>query len=412
MIVYNSPSMLRPLALLAVLALPSAARASGFLLYEQSAPAMARGSAVVAATHDPSAAWFNPAAVTELPGWGVSLSTSLVWPQTRFSPAAGGDDTRARSRLSLVPGIFAHGRLTDRLNLSLAVLAPFGLYIKWPDGWPGAEQSLLTDLKVLAVNPSLAVRLSDRWSVAGGVSPIRGLVKLAIALPPPNDGGRADLDGGAWGVQFNAAVLWKALPQRLHFGASYRSRTKLDFKGTADFSGVAPGLQETLPDQGVKATITLPDVFAGGVMWRPLPRLELDAELDWVLWSTFKELFIDFENPGTPFDRSIKRSAVKPLTGRLGGQWDWPALGLCARAGISYDQSASRKDTLAPSAPDANRLGLATGLGYQRGRFTVDLAYLFALLLPAESAGPNARPEGTYRTHAHVLSVMLGAWTQ
>ena len=144
-------------------------------------------------------------------------------------------------------------------------------------------------------------------------------------------------------------------------------------------------------------------------MWRPQPRLELDAEVDWVLWSTFKELYIDFENPGTPFDRSIKRSSVKPLTGRLGGQWDWPQLGLAARAGASYDQSASRKDTLAPSAPDANRVGLATGLGWQRGRYTLDVAYLFALFLPAESAGPNAMPEGTYRTHAHVLAITVGA---
>jgi long-chain fatty acid transport protein len=398
----------RPLALLAVLAVPSAARASGFLLYEQSASAMAKGSAVVAATHDPSAAWFNPAAVTDLPSWGLSLSGALVWPQTRFSPAAGGGDTRAQSHTSVVPGLFAHGAVTDRVRLSLAVLAPFGLFVRWPEGWPGAEQSLETDLKVLAVNPSLAVRLGHRWSVAAGASPIRGLVKLAIGLPAPSIG-RVDLDGDGWGFQANLAVLYKALPDRLHLGLTYRSRTRLAFKGDADFSGVAPGLQSTLFDQHVKATITLPDVFAGGVTWRPLPRLELDAEIDWVLWSTFKELYIDFEDPGTPFDRAIKRSSVKPLTGRLGVEWSWPALGLAARAGASYDQSASRRDTLAPSAPDANRLGLATGFGWQRGRFTVDVAYLFALFLPAEAAGPSARPEGTYHTHAQVLALSLGA---
>src|SRR6185295_697607 len=109
-----------------------------------------------------------------------------------------GDDTRAESRMSVVPGIFAHGRITDRVRVGLAVLAPFGLYVKWPEGWPGAEQSLKTDLKVLAVNPSAAVRLSERWRVAAGASPIRGLVKLSIALPAPSTG-RADLDGGAWG---------------------------------------------------------------------------------------------------------------------------------------------------------------------------------------------------------------------
>jgi long-chain fatty acid transport protein len=398
----------RSLALLVVLALPSTARASGFLLYEQSAPAMAKGSAVVAATRDPSAAWFNPAAVTDLPGWGASISTALVWPQTRFSPAGGGDDTHALAHTAFVPGLFAYGTLTDRVRLSLALVAPFGLYVQWPDGWAGAEQSLKTDLKILMANPSVAVRLSPRFSVAAGASPVRGLVKLAIGLPPPNMG-RVDLDGGAWGFQGNLAVLWKALPERLHAGLTWRSRTRLAFEGDAHFTGVAPGLMEALVDQRVKATITVPDVFAGGVMWRPAPRLELDAEIDWVLWSTFKELYIDFQNPGTPFDRAIKRSSVKPFTGRLGGQWDWPNHGLCARAGVSYDQSASSKDTLAPSAPDANRLGLAAGGGWQGRRYTVDLAYLFAYFLPAEAAGPNAKPEGTYHTHAHVLSLMVGA---
>jgi len=396
------------LALLAVLAVPTAARASGFLLYEQSAPAMAKGGAAVASTRDPSAAWFNPAAVTDLPGWGVSLSTALVWPETRFSPAGGGEDVHAQSRTSVVPALFAHGVLTDRVRLSLAVMAPFGLYVNWPDDWAGREQSLKTDLKVLMANPSVAVRLSPRWSLAAGASPMLGLVKLALGLPPPSTG-RADLEGDAWGFQLNAAAMFRALPERLHLGLTYRSRTRLALEGDAHFVGVAPGLQQTLFDQKVKATITLPDVFAGGVMWRPIPRLELDAEIDWVLWSTFKALYIDFENPGTPFDRAIKRSSVVPLTGRLGAQWEWPGLGLCARAGASYDQSASRKDTLAPSAPDANRVGLAAGGGWQGRRFTVDLAYLFALFLPAEAAGPNARPEGTYRTHAHVLAVTVGA---
>ena len=399
--------MRRPLALLAVLALPAPARASGFLLYEQSAPALAKGGAVVAATSDPSAAWFNPAAVAFMPSYGAAVSAALVFPHTRFSPAAGGDETSSGSRPAVVPSVFAHAAVTDRVRLSLGLLAPFGLYVKWPDDWEGAEQSLKTDLKILALNPSVAVRLSDRLSLAAGVSAIRGLVGLSLALPQAI-GGRVDMDGGAWGFSANLAVLYRPLPGRLQLAATYRSRTRLDFKGDADFSPAKPGLEDALQDQHVKASITLPDVFAVGVMWRPHPRLELDAEVDWVLWSVFKELYIDFENPGTPFDRGIKRSAVKPLTFRLGGQWDWPGLGLCARAGVSYDQSASTADTLAPSAPDADRLGLAAGLGWQRGRYTVDLGYLYAHFLPARAAGVNAKPEGSYRTRAHVLDVMLG----
>lgn len=394
------------LAAVLVLSTTAPARGSGFLLYEQSAPAMAKGSAVVASTHDPSAAWFNPAAIAFAPAYGASLSTALVFPRTRFSPAGGGASTRSLSRTQPVPGLFAHGAITDRLGVSLALIPSFGLYVKWPDAWVGAEQSLRTDLKVLAVNPSLSLRLHQRLGVAAGASLVRGLVGLSQALPPVT-GGRADLEGDAWGWAVNLAVLYRPLPERLHLGATYRSRTRLDLAGDAQFSGINPGFREIFKSQPVSATITLPDAFTLGVMYRPSPRLELDAQIDWVLWSTFKELYIDFSNPGTP-DRRINRSSVRPFTGRLGGEWRWPTIGLVGRAGASFDQSASRKDTLAPSAPDANRLSLGAGLGYQRGRFTVDIGYLYAHFLAAEAAGPNARPEGTYRTRAHVLAVTFG----
>jgi long-chain fatty acid transport protein len=392
----------------AVLLAPTLARASGFLLYEQSAPALGKGSAVVASTRDPSAAWFNPAAAAYLPAWGASVSTALVFPATRFAPdQAGSDEVASRAKPAVVPSIFMHGAVSSRVQLSLAVLVPFGLVVRWPDGWVGAQQSLVTDLKVFTANPGVAVRLDERLSIAAGLSIARGLVTLAQGLPPV-PGGRADLKGDAWGnfpfgvAGFNLGVLYRWRPDQLHLAATYRSRMRLDFTGDADFQTESPGLDQIFSDQRAAATITLPDVLAAGVMWRPLPRLELSFELNWVLWSTFKELKIDFSSPLTP-DREIQRSSVDPLTGRLGVEWQWPAL--AARAGVSYDQSASRKETLAPSAPDANRLSLGAGLGWQRRWFTADVAYLYAHLFPAESTG---MPPGTYRSHAHIIAVTVG----
>jgi long-chain fatty acid transport protein len=393
----------RLVAAAAVLVVPGLARASGFLLYEQSASALGKGSAVVASIRDPSAAWFNPAATAFLPGVGVSLSGALVFPRTSWTPAGGGDEVRSRTSPTPVPSLFWQVAIAERVRATLAVLVPFGLVVRWPDGWPGAQQSLITDLVVSAVNPSMAVRLHDRLAVAAGGSLLRGKVTLAQGLPPV-PGGRADMEGDALGWAANVALLYRALPERLHLGAAYRSRTHLPFEGKVDFQTNSPGLNQIFSDQGASADITLPDLVALGAMWRPHPRLELSAELDLVFWSTFKELTIDFENPVTP-DRRIERGSVNPLTGRLGLEWTWPDLGLAGRAGASFDQSASRKETLAPSAPDAHRLSLGAGLGYRRGRLFVDLAYLYAHLFPAES---TAMPPGTYRSRAHVIALGLG----
>ena len=80
---------------------------------------------------------------------------------------------------------------------------------------------------------------------------------------------------------------------------------------------------------------------------------------------------------------------------------------LAARTGISFDKSASPGDTLSASAPDGDRLGVGAGLGWTLGRVTLDVAYFYAYFLPTEAFGPNAHPEGTYRSTAHVFALTL-----
>jgi len=74
--------MSRPLAsaIAALLALAGAtlpaarpARAGGFLVYDVSGAATGQGSAVIAAPTEPAAVWYNPAGLSFLPGWRVSL---------------------------------------------------------------------------------------------------------------------------------------------------------------------------------------------------------------------------------------------------------------------------------------------------------------------------------------------------
>lgn len=379
------------------------AHASGFFLYEQSARALGQAGAAAASATDPSAAWFDPAALAYAPRWGATLSSGLVVASTRFTAAADGAVATSAPGPQLVPSVFGHLRIHDRVQIGLALLAPFGLRVEWPSGWTGAEQSLLTKLRVLAVNLSVAMRLTDRFAVAVGGSLLRGDVDLATELGA-EVGGRADLSGWAWGFGLNAALLYRPLPDRLTLALTYRTRTTLAFDGHADFSPQMSGFEETFADQRVSAQVTLPDALSFGVTYRPMSRLALSAQVDRVLWSAFKELAIDFEKPTTP-DRLSNRGARDPFTGRLGAEWLWPALDLRARGGLILEQSSAARATNIPAAPDGNRIGLCTGLGHGFGRIEIDLAYLYAHFFDAPSDGPTARPPGTYRTRAHVVAL-------
>lgn len=392
--------MRRLLILAALLCWSRTSAASGFLLYEQSARALGKGSAAVADTDEPAAAWYNPAALSFGPRLALAASSALVLPRTAFTPV-GGETVSARRRTHVVPSFFAQAALGTRVHLGAALLVPFGLAIAWPEDWIGEEESLETSLVVTALATSVAVRITDGLSAAAGLTGMRGTVALAAALMPQY-GGRADLEGSGYGLGGSLAVLWRALPDRLQLGATYRSRARVRFRGGADFSPRMSGFEPALADGPAEATVTLPDLFAAGAELRPHRDVALSAQLDWVLWSTFDELVVRFDNPATPPQREA-RAAKNPLTARFGASWATP-FALAVRGGVSFDGSTATSETLDPSAPDAARASFTAGVGYRWRALSFDLGYLHARYLDAEATGP-ARPLGLYRTRAHAVGL-------
>jgi long-chain fatty acid transport protein len=390
---------------LALLALPGApARAGGFLIYEMSAEAMGKASAVSASTQEPAAVWFNPAALVTQ-GSGVSLSGVGVLASTRFQPA---DETQPEQKTKpgrfLLPTVFATARAHERVAVALGVFPSFGLSVAWPEDWLGRESTIKASIQTVNFNPTVAVGLLPQLSLGAGLQIVRGAVELQNALPAVV-GGTATLGGGAWGVGANAGLLYRALPDRLHLAFTYRSRVKMSFDGRVDFQP-HPDFAPSLPDQGGGAKITLPDILTLGVMWRPIPSLTLTFDPNLVLWSTFDRLVIDFESRE---DQILERNNHNAVTLRLGADWATPQPGLSARIGFLFDQNPAPSETLAPSLPDGNRLDLALGVGYRWNWLKADLGYLFVYFLPAKSTTGREGPEGTYRSIAQLFGLTVSA---
>jgi long-subunit fatty acid transport protein len=131
--------------------------------------------------------------------------------------------------------------------------------------------------------------------------------------------------------------------------------------------------------------------------------LTLDPEL--VLWQTYDKIVLDFQ---TAPDQTLTRNFHPTITLRAGADWSTAIQGLHLRGGLIYDQNPSPKETLAPSLPDAHRLDLGVGIGYQRGWFKADLAYLLVWFLPTESVSGKEGPEGSYRTLSHLIGITVG----
>jgi long-chain fatty acid transport protein len=400
------------LAGLALTVWPGVSWASGFLLYEQSASALGRGSAVVASEDEPAAAWFNPAALPFGPRAGVALSGMLLRPETRFQ----GDDgvtTNSLGHTWALPALYAHAAVAPRVHLGLAINVPFGLAVAWPKDWPGSHFAVNTKISVVEINPSVAVRLHDRVALAAGVRAGRGSVSMSARLPAIMNDALAELDGTTWGVGANLGVLVRVLPERLHLAATYRSRVRLKFDGQARFSPEIPEMGAVT--QGAHSTITLPDLIVFGLLFRPWPRLDLAAEVSQTRWSTFNRLAVEFDQPSVNLS-PVDRGRHNPLSVRLGAQHSLSRIALDLRAGFSFDQTSVASSTIAPSGPDGNRLGFCLGLGTRVGRLGLDLGYMRAQYLEAEASPPPLRsdgfdpaqsPAGRYRSAVHQVALTL-----
>ena len=379
---------------------------AGFLIYDLSAEALAKGSAVSASTREPAAVWFNPAALTEQ-GHGVSLGAVGVFAKSRFESAASGEETSTELGKFVLPTAFGTVKVHDQVALALGIFPAFAIGIEWPEDWIGREHAIKAQVQTVNMNPTVAVRLLPQLSLGVGFQAVRGSVEFINGLPAAV-GGSARLGGGTWGFGANAGLLYQPLPQ-LGLAFIYRSRVNLDFDGRVDFAPKEPDFNASLIDQGGSASLTLPDILGIGVSGKVTPTLTLTLDVNYVFWSTYDELVIDFEREPPERDKMMFRDNHNAFTLRMGADWTTPVEGLALRAGFILDQNPSPKETLAPSLPDANRVDFGLGIGYRRGWMRADLGYLLVYFLPSDAEGGQEGPEGTYRSIANLLGLTLTA---
>jgi long-chain fatty acid transport protein len=378
--------------------------ASGFLVPEISGQAIGRASAVTADVDEPAAVYFNPANIVYLGGVNASAGGTFITNKSTFTPAGGGAETSSERGKFLLPALFATAQITDRVAVGVGAYTTFGIGIRWPNDWEGRQSAIHASLETVNFNPTVAVKVHRQVSVAAGFDAVRAVVDFTNGLPTLV-GGDVRLVGGTWGYGFNVAGLYKIYPGMLHVALTYRSRTTFDFNGRANFRPANPDFAPGLPDQGGTASITVPDIITAGVMGRPRGDLALTFDANLVLWSTYDRIDINFQ---TAPDRAIVSNGRNTITLRGGADWTFPARwpGLHLRGGLIYDRGAIPSSYLGPGLPDSDRVDVALGAGYGRGRFHGDVGYLLVYFLPHDATGQEG-PVGTYNTIAHLLGLTL-----
>ena len=143
---------------------------SGFGLYEASSPTYALGGAVVGRAYDASANFFNPATLTDLTNLTVTAGFMTEHPRGRIKTDLPGGRTS-----SMDPGVFwlPHFHLAIPLPwdfaFGLGVMPEYGLGSEYSDSWDLNFNSIDTTVMSFTVNPNLAYKVTDKWSVGAGM---------------------------------------------------------------------------------------------------------------------------------------------------------------------------------------------------------------------------------------------------
>lgn len=401
----------KSLALLAVSAFAVAdALAGGFQLNEHGARAMAQAGAFAARAYDGSAAYFNPAGFAFQDRGSAYLGGTLILPHTSFY---GPLQLNTNTKTEMVSQTFTPVNATlsypvaQGLVAAISVNNPYGLGTEWPDNWAGRYIIQKVELQTWFITPTVAYRLTDQFSLGFGLNYVIGNVKLkravsvvSVETPSPVEANLA-LNGNA--VGFNAGILYKITPE-LSLGLSYRHKVQMDASGIASFD---PGYAVLgLPQGEVKSTLTLPATGFAGIAYRPLSNLEIEADYQFIGWSSYNELRFDFS--------SNSSSTVSPKNYqdtyiiRVGGEYSLDPWHF--RGGYLYDHSPVKIEYSEPLLPDANRNGLNVGLGYDiNPDWSVDVAYFFLLFQDrqAQNTIPDISFDGTYQSYVNLVGVNL-----
>lgn len=383
--------------------LAPAAHAGGFYLQEQSPKETGRAlSGGAAAADDPSVIFFNPAAMTQLPGIQTSAGGSLLFAKAKQSnrgstrtvptlatpvPVTGGDGGNPFDSVIPIPSFYVSGQVTDRLWVGLGVNAPFGLKLDYDAGFFGRYDSLYTNLKTYNIQPSAAYKLTDNLSIGGGVDVQYIKVTLTNALPnlsPLQPDGFARVSGDDWSVGWNAGIFYTT--GSTNFGLHYRSKIEHDLKGSYAVSGLQGPLAAGNVTLDASAPVDLPDIVTASFAHKLTPRDRVMLTARWYNWSVFKNITIRPVGAAT----SVKELDYKDsFSVALGGEHDLNEK-LTLRAGAMYDKTPTNEDFLTTRVPDGDRYWLTAGATYNFSpSLALNLSYAHTFVEKADIVRPD-----------------------
>ena len=210
--------------------------AAGFALYEGSARGNAMGGAVMGRGLDASANFYNPATLSDLTGTVVTVGMTTEHP-TCDTYINGRSGPKMDPGCFVLPHVYVSQQLPWDFTFGLGFAPEYGLGTHYRKSWPLAWDTRQTTIEGLVLNPNLAYRITDDWSVSAGFRLLYSSFEQYSDQMATSGGARygtvrdhlnAHNDFNDWGWQISTKY---DITEKLSAGVMYRSFIDTKIKG-------------------------------------------------------------------------------------------------------------------------------------------------------------------------------------
>ncbi|OIQ22600.1 MAG: transporter [Flavobacterium sp. MedPE-SWcel] len=373
---------MRKLLFLTIAALTaSSAFAGGYRVSLQGQKQLAMGHTGVAVVNSAEVLFFNPSGMAFLEKrFNVSVGANALFARTKFQNETYNWKS-STSNFGTPFNVYASYKVNDVLSLGIAVYTPYGSKVEWDDDWQGSHLVNNINLNAKYVQPSISLKLNDKFSIGGGPIYVNGQVEFNRNITRSltnEEGQRSDLtidasNVSAWG--WTAGFMFKPVDDFI-IGFNYRSEITMEARDGDAVFGDLPGFAQGLySNTTFNADLPLPAEVTVGMSYKVSDKWLVAFDYNRAYWHVYEALVVSFANdtPTSVNPRNYKDAS----TYRLGTQFT-PNEKFTFRAGWYFDESPVQDGYFAPETPRNDSMGFTGGLTYQLNkRFGIDFSFLY-----------------------------------
>lgn len=358
--------MIRKMLLGAALGLPLFAQAGGLYMYEIGTTDLGfAGAGTAARAEDASTVYANPAGMTRLSGNQMSVGAQALYGGVDYKVdnqgflqqnVGGGSPGNVIGWLPGGSAFYSHS-LSNDLKIGIGLYGNFGLAMDYGKNWAGRNLVDTTTMMAMTLQPTVAYRVNERWSVGAGLTANYGIAKLERLQPVT--GAKLDQNDHDWQYGARLGVMFEP-SSTTRIGAVWTSKVEydFDFDRTATRRAIIGGTRTRTFT--AEAGVNAPQQVMTSVFQQLSDRWALTGNLGWQDWSQFSRN--DLETNNGTVTSSLRLRDTWHVA--LGARYQYSA-STRVNAGVAYDSSWYKNNNQASfSLPSSDSWRFGLGVQY------------------------------------------------